>query len=272
MSAIDRIGMFKGVIKDFGVTKTRKKELPQFTATLLATHLYNEATEEWEDWSEYDQTATAYFVLVTLNEQGIPVKCLNYEQVMLATGWKGETFADLAAMDLKDHPVQFRVQEDTYEGTTSLKINWIDGVDAEVGLKKLSGADLTDLDAKFGVPGNKPAAAPAKPKARAKAGKKAAPVGSVDQAPPAAPKPPARKTTPKPPAKVEEKGDPCTEEEAYNAIYAYSAAMSEPVPDEIRDDYWTSAVDEVAADSNNVTATEWPVIRDKTIEKLDIPF
>ena len=260
MPAIDRIGMFKGVIKDFGVTKTRKKELPQFIATLLATHLYNEATEEWEDWSEYDQTANAYFVLVTLNEQGVPVKCLNYDQVMLATGWKGVTFADLAAMDLKDHPVQFRVQEDTHEGTTSLKVNWIDGIDAEVGLKKLSGADLTDLDARFGIPGNKPAAAPAKPKAGKKSGKKA-----PKATPKAAPKPPKREV-------ATESVEVCTEEEAFDAVCTYNTAMSDPVPDEIRDNYWCEAVKENAADQDNVTPEEWAVIRDKAIEKVDIPF
>lgn len=263
MPAIDRIGTFKGVIKDFGVTKTRKKELPQFVVTLLATHLYNEATEEWDDWTEYDQTADGYFVLVTLNEQGIPVKCLNYNQVMEATGWDGVSFSSLAAMDLKDHPVQFRVQEDTYEGTTTLKVNWIAGIEAEVGLRKLTGDDLLALDATFSIPGNKPAAAPAKPKTGKKPGKKAPP------------KAPETKAAPKPPKRAkptEETPAPCTEEEAYRAVHAANVALDKPVPDEIRDDYWVTSVEKFAADPDNVTPEEWAVIRDKTLEKISIPF
>lgn len=271
MPAIDRIGMFKGLIKDHGVTKTRKKELPQFIATLLATHLYNEATEEWEDWN-YDQTADAYFVLVTLNEKGEVVKCLNYEQVMEATGWDGVSFSSLAAMDLKDHPIQFRVQEDTYEGNTTLKVNWIAGVDAEVGLRKLTGKDLTDLDAKFVVPSAGKPATPAKPKAgKPKVGKPEPPKPAEAETK-AAPKPPARKAAPKSPKKEEPAAEICTEEEAFAAIHAANAALDKPAPDEVRDDWWTSSVDEIAADPDNVTPEEWPVIRDKTIEKISIPF
>lgn len=277
MPAIDRIGLFKGLIKDHGVTKTRKKELPQFIVTLLATHMYNEATEEWNKW-DYEQTADGYFVLVTLDKHGNVVKCLNYNQVMEATGWDGVTFSSLATMDLKNHPVQFRVQEDIYEGNTSLKVNWIAGVDAEVGLRKLTGKDLTDLDAKFGIPSDKPAATPAKPKTgkktpRPKLGKpEPKPAEAEIKAALTPPKPPVKKATPKPPEKEESAAETCTEEEAYATIHAANAALDKPAPDEVRDDWWWSGVQEVAADEDNVTDTEWPMIRDKTLEKINIPF
>ncbi len=276
MASLETEGRYQGIIKDHGVSKTSVKGLPQFVATFLVTHVFNDITEEWDDWEEYGLTIDAFSVLTTLNEQGVPIKCLNYDQVMEATGWDGVAYAGLAAMDLKNHPIQFRVQKDKYEdknGVTieKMKVNWITSVDGDMGLRKVTGDKLADLDAKFGVPGNKPAATAAKPKA--KAGKKTAPKPAEAETKTAPPpvKPPARKAAPKPPAKAES-GEEATEEEAYNAIHAYNVAMSEPVPDEIKDDYWTSAVDEVAADSNSVTATEWPVIRDKTIEKLDIPF
>ncbi len=273
MPPLEAEGRYQGIIKDHGVSKTSVKGLPQFVATFLVTHVFNDITEEWDDWSEYGLTIDAFSVLTTLNEQGVPIKCLNYDQVMEATGWDGVAYAGLAAMDLKNHPIQFRVQQDKYEdknGVTieKMKVNWLTSVDGDMGLRKVTGDKLADLDAAFGIAGNKPAATAAKPKAKPKPRATPKPAEVETKA---APKPPARKATPKPPMKAEPVEE-TTEEEAYNAVHAYNVAMSEPVPDEIRDDYWTSAVDEVAADSNSVTTTEWPVIRDKTIEKLDIPF
>ncbi len=277
MSALESVGRYNGLIKDHGVTTSSKQGLPQFVATLLVTQVYNEVTEEWEDWTEHGLTITAFAVLATLSERGIPVRCFKYDEVMEATGWKGVTYADLAAMDLKDHPIQFLTQEDTYTDknnivVTRLKVVRMAAIDATLGLKKLSGADLTDLDVKFGVPGNKPAATAAKPKAKLKPRATPKPAEVETKA---APKPPARK---KPLVKVEPaegaSGEPetCTEEEAFDAVCLYNAAMNDPVPDEVRDNYWCEAVKENAADQNNVTLTEWSVIRDKAIEKIDIPY
>lgn len=157
MPPISREGLYLADIKDHAVGVTRKKELPQFVVTVQATALYNEATEEWDDWTEYEETLTGYFVLMTLNDQGQPVKCLNYDQVMEATGWDGETFTGLHGMNLKGTSIQIRVAEDTYEGNTTLKVNWIAAADADIGLRKLTDKDVTALDKKFGVHKNKAA-------------------------------------------------------------------------------------------------------------------
>jgi len=252
MSAIDRAGLYKGEIKDFGVTQTRKAQLPQFVATFLATELYNEAEETWEDWTLYQQTIIGYLVLVTLNEQGIVVKCLNYDQIIEAVGWDGETYSSLAMMDLKGKRVQFRVIEDTYNENIILKVNWIAAEDADIGLRKLSGKDLTDLDAKFGLVSTKKKTA-ATPK------KKAA-------------------TTPKPPkaavpkAGKKESIESCTEQEAYQVCIDANAGLKDPLPGEIMDDYWVTNVTEIAADTDNVTNEEWAKIRQATLENIEIPF
>ena len=254
MPAIDRIGLFKGKIKDYGVTLTSKAKLPQFIATVLADELYNEATEIWDAW-EYGQTMTGYHVLATLDSNGIPIKCFPRDEVMDATGWDGETYSGLASMDLKDKRVQFRVGEDTYEGITRLKIMQIAAEDAEIGLRKLTGKDLTDLDAKFGIASTKPKTA-ATPKKKAAASKS--------------------RTAPKPPkAAAPKAGKPvesCTEQEAYQACLDANDALTKPVPSEIMDDYWVTAVTEIAADTDNVTDEEWAKIRKATLESIEIPF
>lgn len=269
MPPLEAEGRYQGIIKDHGVAKTSVKGLPQFVATFLVTHVYNDITEEWDDWSEYGLTIDAFSVLTTLNEQGVPIKCLNYDQVMEATGWDGVAYAGLAAMDLKDHPIQFRVGEDKYEDKngitiTKMKVNWITSVDGDMGLRKVTGDKLADLDAQFGITGNKPAATAVKPKI----GKKKTPK------PKAPPVPPKAKVVPKPPKRAEptDTVEICTEEEAFAAVHAANEALSDSVPDEIRDKYWCEAVKENAADEDNVTPAEWPVIRDKAIEKVDIPY
>lgn len=255
MPPVDRVGLFQGTITDFGVTRTRQKELPQLVVTFLATALYNDATEEWDDWSEFEaHTITGYFVLVTLDAHGNVVKCLNYDQVMEAVGWDGESYSSLAAMDLKDKKVQFRVQEDTYDGNTRLKAAWIAAEDAEVGLRKLSGKDLTKLDAEFGVASVKKST-PATPK---KGGKKAS-----------APKPP---TAVAPKATAEKPIESCTEQKAYDACIAYNKDLKNPVPEEVLNDYWLSQIDEIATDPNGPTDEEWPKIRDAVKESCSIPF
>ena len=251
MPAIDRIGLYRGTIKDYGVTLTSKAKLPQFIATFLATDLYNEATEEWDTW-EYEQTITGYFVLVTLNEKGEVVKCFPYDDIMVAVGWDGDTYSGLAAMDLKGKSVQFRVIEDTYEGTTRFKVAQIAAENADIGLRKLSGKDLTDLDAKFGV-----IPTTAKKPTAAKPGRKASP-----PKPPEAPKPPE---TPK--------GESCTQDDAYQACVEANENLKEKaVPGEVLDDYWTGHVTEIASDVNNITGEEWAKIRDATLNDINIPF
>ena len=254
MPQVDRPGLFRGEIKDYGVTLTSKAKLPQFVATFLADELYNEATEKFEEWN-YDQTITGYFVLVTTDQHGNVIKCFPYDDIMAAVGWDGVTYSGLAAMDLKGNRVQFRVGEDTYDGNTRLKVMQIAAEDADIGLRKLSGKDLTDIDAKFGV------ASAAKPKTAATPKKKVAAPKSKK------PKPP--KATP---PKAEKPAESCTETEAYQACCDANTALTKPVPSEVMDDYWVTNVTEIAVDTDNVTGEEWVKIRNKTLESIEIPF
>ena len=261
MPPISNIGLYRGEIKDFSVGVTKTSGLPQFIATLSAAQMYDDVTEEWQDWTKFQEMMTGYFVLTTLDKKsGLPVKCLNYDQVMEAVGWDGETYAGLAAMDLKGKVVQFRVQEDTYEGNTRLKISWIAGEDAELGLKKLSEKDMADLDARFKVVSTKKPT-PASPKTKKKT---------------TTPKATPPKTTPPKatPPKVESEAplEPTTEAEAYQACLDANASSKKPVPGEILDDYWVTHVTGIAADGNNVTGEEWAKIRDAVLEAIGIPF
>jgi len=269
MAKIEQEGLYKGIIQDYGVNMTRKAKLPQFIATFLVTQFYNGATEEWEDYSEFQLTMPGYFVLVRLNDSGNVEKCLNYDQIIAAVGWDGDTYSSLAAMELKGVEVQFRVVEEIYNDQAKMKITWIDPVDAEVGLTKLTTQALTDLDGKFGIAGSgkpqtaaKPKGAAAKKQTAPKAGKKS---------PPKAPKPPKAEKVEKP-EEAETPSEPCDEETAYNACFDKNASMGKPCPQEVLDKYWVERVAKIAKDQDDVTDEEWGKIRVAVLSDVEIPF
>lgn len=263
MPVIDRIGLYRGEIKDFAVSQTSKAKLPQLVLTLMATEWYDEENETWGGWTEYQQTITGFFVLVYLNKQGQVEKCGNYDQVMEAVGWDGETFSSLAAMDLRGKRIKFQVVEETFEGNTNFRIKQIAGENTEIGLRSLSEKALANLDAQFRVASGKPKTA-AKPKAKAKA--EAATVSSP-------PKPPKVTTPGAAEARAAFGGaTPCTEEEAYQACTTTNEAMTKSVPKEVLDDYWVTRITEIAEDSDNVTPEEWGRIRTAVTEDIEIPY
>lgn len=264
MPAIDQPGLYRGPILDHALGCTSKAELPQFVATFRAMEVYNDATETWDDWN-YGQTIIGYFVLATLNDQGIPIKCFPRDDVMEAIDWDGLTYAGLAAMDVKGRIVQFRVGEDTYDGNTKMKVMKIAAENADIGLRKLSKNEVADLDAKFGI-----ASTSAKPKTAATPKKKAASKSQALKS--AAPKPP--KATPPKIEKSAEATDTesCTELEAFEACDKANDALTKSVPEQVLKDYWVQNVFDIAADDQNVTDEEWVKVRNATLKDIDIPF
>lgn len=276
MAQIDRLGLYRGVIRDHGVTLTNQQQLPQFVTTLEAKELWDEVNEVWTPWEEYGQLITGYFVLVFLNKNGDVERCLNYDQIMKALGWDGASFSSLGTGDWKGRSVQFRVQPDTYDGQTKLKVVWIDSADAQIGLRKLGVKDLKSLDLHYAMsaPKPKPAGAPA-------------PALSLKQevddlAVPAATAPKQPKTPPKigvPKSSAPAIGTPaplttCTMEEAYAVCVATNEELGDKkVPEEVLDDYWQTRAVEIAEDTDDITPEEWAKIRDAVDADLGgLPF
>lgn len=136
MARFDRTGRFRGRPTQ-GVIEATKNGFPQFVVRLEATEMWDEVTKSWVDWSDYDMSITAYLVLFNATKA-----LMNYDQVMKAFNWDGTDMLALQNDDFEDLQVQFEIEENEYNGATSLRVNWIDAYDSLGG----RGGDLTPSD------------------------------------------------------------------------------------------------------------------------------
>lgn len=148
------LGSFRGTIEDSGVSFTTGG-FPQLNLKLSAMEMYDEAAKEWAAWEEFwdegsaemnDRTIFAYLVL--FGEKGATFNC---DSVKAITGWEGDSFRTLAALDLVGTQIQWRNAENTYENRTTVQVAAVDLYDAAPGgsCKKIDDAEIAKLDAKF---------------------------------------------------------------------------------------------------------------------------
>lgn len=291
MPQIDRAGTFIGTILESGFSTTANG-YPQWVIKLGATKYYAKSPEElahfqiaepaYVDWSSFGEEIVGYLVL--FNDKG---PLMSYEQAQAATGWDGQDFQTLG--DHVGKSILFRVEEDTYNNVTKLKVNWIDAENAppERSLKQVDAGVLKDLNNKF-LSGIKKPVAPAKPTSAAKpavAGAPGKPItkpGAPAVQPPAQPSastpasapapttpattpaakvetpkvktPPAKKTTPPPappPAAVAAASDLPTSCTKLEAWdYVSSPAVKGSNEDTVIEEAWIAATAEVGETVN----------------------
>ncbi len=281
---IDRAATFRGRIIDHGVSKSTGG-FPQWVAQLVAMEIYDTDEEQWVDWTpygdEYGGEITAYNILFG----GKGKATLTCQQVKLATGWTGTSFADLTKMDLTETQIQFRTEFSTWEGKQRLAVEWVDVYDAAPGrsVKKLDATELMGLDAEF----SKQLKQSSKAKAPAKAGKVTKKGVQPTQA-----KGPVKKKEPNPiEAPVEEKtvatappGPPastasvakdaknavsgsCTKDEAWKAVLDLK---KKDIGDEALANLWLGALKDVAPgiEQEDVSGEQWWVVRSKVLDQV----
>ena len=272
MGQIDRIATFRGYPVDSGVSETKKSGLPQWVASLKAVEIYDEDTEQWVDWSKYEETEiTGYFVL--FDKSGKPT--LTCQQVSKAVNWDGVSVLELGTTNYSKTLVQFRVEENTYEGNTRLQVSWIDHADAEPGrsITKLEPDALKKIDAKYAAAlrklsgGPKPKSVPTKPptpksaKAALKAemDEKAAKKQAIDKK--------AKTTTPTvptPPKPKSGKKDACTLNDAWETVYG---VKPEEMSDKDLENKWYEIINKYG-DEDTLSPVEWAVVRDEVIAEI----
>jgi hypothetical protein len=274
MQAIDRAGTFRGKPVEWGVSET-KNGYPQFVLRLQAIEYYDEEAAAYIPWAEYEQEATGYLVLYTKDKNGQWQELLNAKQIKKVFGWSGLDFESLAEAKLAETILLFRIEDSEYNGSTSLKLTWIDSADSNPvkQLPKYDAAKLKGLTAKMGgalqataaaptpaTAAKAPAKAPAKgkkplPKADA-AAKSAAP--STDTPPPASPATasPAPSAAPAliPTSTLE------TKDSAWTAVNEACG-----VSDEKLAEVWIAVATSLGKPEEKFTAADWKAVKDAVL-------
>lgn len=268
---IDRVGVFRGNIVESGVGETRNG-FPQYTVRIKATQKYVENSDEmaafsltepgWVEWASFDQELLGFLVLYMTdkNTQGVKPS-FQLENVQRATGWDGASFSGLANAAKADALVTFWVEENTYEGNTTLRISTIDAGDAAPvrGLKSLDAEGLKNLDAKFAnmlqpkTVVAKPVAAPAK--APAAAAKPAAVAAPKPAAAPASVPGAAKSTTA--PASTANAAQTTSPSKGPPAKAATAAAVPAPTAAMTREAAWDKLLASRGAKSEDDAAGAW---------------
>ena len=258
-SKIENTGTYRGVAIDHAVTES-SGGYPQLVLQLCATEYYDDETGEYIDVSDQGLEIYAYLVLFG----GDGKATLNCSQVQKVFSWDGKSFTGLNELDISEMGLQFRVEENNYEGKTTNQVNWVDEFDAIPGrsMKKLDAKGIKELDAKFNAALKQlgGAKAPAKPKSapaippKAAVTKKAT-TKKAETAPPTAP--------PKAPsANVPSEAKTCTKDEAWADCYEIkSARVSE---DELIK-VWGTAIRDVGEGilEADLTPEQWAEVREK---------
>lgn len=288
MSLIDRAATFRGIVTDHGVSLT-KNEWPQWIAQLQAVEIYDDEEKVWVDWTDVEEREiTAYQVLL-----GSKGETLNAQQIKKAIGWDGVSYSGLAALDLSEAKVQFRVETNVYEGKETLQVNWIDEYDAEPGrsVRKLDADGLREIDAKYKrylnptkkvTPAKKPTTPPAVKAKGVKPTQPKAPVtkkpkkGAVDPlGPPEGPVTPKQAAEPSIPTPPSQAVGTCTKQEVWDEVVEKTKEKraNGEISDSQLSEAWTGAVGKFGNDPDKLTGEQWYQVRIDILDKLvEIPF
>jgi len=286
MSQINRTGTFRFQATDAGIKAKKKGEkdsnVVQWIAQLKAVEYYDEETEQWIDWSEYDECEiTAYLTLFGKEKQAI----FHVHQLQKALGWSGADFSEIETEHIADVIFQGRVEEHTYEGVTSLRIAQVDAYDAEPGriLQKLDADEVKKLNAKFASQlrelsgGIKPQSVP-KPKVdkeEAKAAKREQLAGQRARGKAAEAKAPQPKSRPVPPRSPAKNKTASEEQEKIDKGSAWAdccAGRDKSVSDKDLENAWHRVVDELDGEDVVEKKSLWADVRDKVITQVKIPI
>jgi hypothetical protein len=270
MSAIDRVGSFRGKVIDRGISET-KNGFPQLVLQLVATEKWDEQAEVWVDWSQFDVTeATAYMCLFGKNKKAT----LAVNQAMKAFGWDGASLLDLQENEALADQIQWRMAENTYEGDTKIQVAWIDEYDAVPGrkVKKLEKADIKKLDGMYASAlkavsgGPKPKkAAPTPPTARPEPSPDPTPASeeASSNTPSPAPKPPAPAAP-----KAAKKSKAVDKDTAWSNVYAKGNGAGKT--DIEISQAWTEAVKTAGDDEAVEGGCGWASVQISVLEALGL--
>lgn len=258
---VNQEGVYRGVILDGGLSES-SGGFPQEVLSLKAEEVYDTESDSWLPADAENAEITYYGVLIDSKDH----ETKNCKQLKKIIGWDGASFLTLSEMNMAGIPIQFRVEEKTYQENTSLQVTWIDTPDAPPfrTVQKLDKESVKALQQKYAsvLASTKSAVKPV-----------AAPVSAPKTAPKTTPpttvaevienqKPTPRKKPSLPAKTVVGK---CTADEAYMACYSLK---KDDVTDEALSDLWLKVVASVNEDESKITKEGWFTIKETILKQV----
>lgn len=142
---IDRPGIFKVRPLSWAVWKSETSKSVGINLKFQILEMLHESV--WHDWMQYgDFHAFGHFYVVK-SDGGVNERPA--QQLAESLGWNG-TFAQVQSGPPPDVLVQVTVKEETYQGKTRLKVEWMNPVDYVPQPRGEDASSVKQLDAMFG--------------------------------------------------------------------------------------------------------------------------
>ncbi|KKN79123.1 hypothetical protein LCGC14_0343110 [marine sediment metagenome] len=144
-------GTYKARATEWGVAES-STGLPQYFLDFIIHAKWNPDTEEWEDYTEMDESHSGFFCLRGKKDQELRI-C---KQIAKIFGWEGPSFSELARIDVSEVEFQVRIEENNnpdYADKHPFKVEWLDLADAipGSGVVVLDDSGLAALDKKYAL-------------------------------------------------------------------------------------------------------------------------
>jgi hypothetical protein len=271
MNLINQTGFYHGVITDAGLSQSTGG-FPQEVMVLKALKVYDPDSESYLPADPEANEITTYLVLIDSKDR----ETRNSQQLKKITGWDGASFVTLSEMNMVDMPVAFRVEENTFNENTTLKVTWVDTLDAAPTrtVQKLDAKDVQALQARYAqvLASTKVAAKPVS--AKTVNTLVHAPIQTLASVPTPTLAPETPKASDKPKVGRPPKGTPklpkatvvgkCSADDAYTACYSLKR---DDVTDDALNEAWLKAVAAVNEDESKITEEQWFQIKEVVLRQ-----
>jgi hypothetical protein len=131
----------------WNLREAKETKSVQVSIEFSLTEWWNPEQREWTDWAPYDHRAFASVWIIkrdgTPNERAL-------QNLVESLGWNGD-IDDLNRTDTwTPNPCQLTVEENTYDGKTTLRVNWINPYNAQPVIKGMDESGVKQIKARLG--------------------------------------------------------------------------------------------------------------------------
>jgi hypothetical protein len=183
---IDRIGRFRGTIREYYLTPSAKADSKSVGLFLefLVEECWDTESKSWVDWRDSDVVANGWKYIIGRDGQ---LSTRAVEEVIEATGWDGN-IRSIAEAKWTPAPCQFTITEEEYNGEKRYKLGFLNPWDSEgpSGGGRVDLAGVKALEAQYGAQLRALAASKKRNASPAPAGKPSSPKPAAPPVPPAA--------------------------------------------------------------------------------------